>query len=168
MKSYQQKYVLCSFYQINILHAKQAEQESAAQASKKRINESVLRVQGMTDEIASLKNEIHERLQTISEKVPVYFFVLININKKYFLQQERISDLDLKNQELEKFQYVLNYKIDELTRLIQPREQEIERMKNQLLEVNQQLNLCELNEFINIKDSTYIVKFICLSQMNEN
>lgn len=90
----------------------------------------------MTDEIASLKNEIHERLQTISEKVPVYFFVLININKKYFLQQERISDLDLKNQELEKFQYVLNYKIDELTRLIQPREQEIERMKNQLLEVN--------------------------------
>lgn len=90
----------------------------------------------MTDEIASLKNEIHERLQTISEKVLVYFFVLININKKYFLQQERISDLDLKNQELEKFQYVLNYKIDELTRLIQPREQEIERMKNQLLEVN--------------------------------
>jgi len=42
----------------------------------------------------------------------------------------------LKNQELEKFQYVLRYKIDELERLIQPREQEIEYMKNQLVEVN--------------------------------
>ena len=47
-----------------------------------------------------------------------------------------MGDLELKNQELEKFQYVLKYKIDELQRLIQPREQEIERMRNQLVEVN--------------------------------
>ena len=46
-----------------------------------------------------------------------------------------MNDLDTKNQELEKFQYVLNYKIDELTRLINPRELEIEHMRNQLLEV---------------------------------
>ena len=50
-----------------------------------------------------------------------------------------MSDLELKNQELEKFQYVLKYKIDELQRLIQPREQEIERMRNQLVEVNRRV-----------------------------
>lgn len=43
--------------------------------------------------------------------------------------------MELKNQELEKFRYVLHYKIDELTRLIRPREEEIERMKDQLLQV---------------------------------
>ena len=52
------------------------------------------------------------------------------------IQTDRIRDLDLKNQELEKFQYVLEYKIGELTRLINPRTVEIERMKNQLIEVN--------------------------------
>jgi len=48
---------------------------------------------------------------------------------------DRIHDLELKNQELEKFQYVLEYKIDELTRLINPRTQEIEFMKKQYVEV---------------------------------
>ena len=42
----------------------------------------------------------------------------------------------MKNQELEKFKYVLDYKIYELQRLIEPRDEEIERMKNQLLKVN--------------------------------
>ena len=58
----------------------------------------------------------------------------------------RLNELELKNQELEKFKYVLNYKIDELDRLIRPRQEEIERMKNQLLEVNECClfsNLCE-------------------------
>ncbi|CAF4648755.1 unnamed protein product [Rotaria sp. Silwood1] len=104
-------------YQVHILNLKQAEQETSAQTVKKRIQDNVLRVQGMSEEISSLKNEINERKQTINEKL------------------DRISDLELKNQELEKFQYVLNYKIEELTRLIQPREQEIERMRNQLLEM---------------------------------
>ncbi|CAF1133715.1 unnamed protein product [Rotaria sordida] len=104
-------------YQAHILNVKQAEQEATAQTVKKRIQDNVLRVQGMSEEISSLKNEINERKQTITEKV------------------DRINDLELKNQELEKFQYVLKYKIDELTRLIKPREQEIERMRNQLLEM---------------------------------
>jgi len=51
------------------------------------------------------------------------------------IQMDRIHDLELKNQELEKFQYVLEYKIDELTRLINPRTQEIEFMKKQYVEV---------------------------------
>ncbi|CAF5106148.1 unnamed protein product, partial [Rotaria magnacalcarata] len=119
----------------HILHVKQTDQETAAETLKKRINDNVLRVQGMNEEIGSLKNEISERKQTINEK------------------QERICDLELKNQELEKFQYVLNYKISELTRLIQPREQEIERMKNQLLEMaserEKKENELSRNRFIN-------------------
>ncbi|CAF3214390.1 unnamed protein product [Rotaria socialis] len=122
-------------YQAHNLHVRQTEQETATQTLKKRINDNVLRVQGMNEEIGSLKNELNERKQTINEK------------------QERISDLELKNQELEKFQYVLRYKIDELTRLIQPREQEIERMKNQLLEMaserEKKENELSRNRFVN-------------------
>lgn len=88
----------------------------------------------MTQEITALGNEINERNQTIREKVidlfEIYLFEILSI------QLDRIGDLELKNQELEKFQYVLNYKIDELSRLIHPREVEIDRMKDQLVEVN--------------------------------
>ncbi|CAF2959691.1 unnamed protein product [Rotaria sp. Silwood2] len=124
-------------YQAHILNVKQAEQEATAQTFKKRIQDNVLRVQGMTEEISSLKNEINERKQTINEKA------------------DRINDLELKNQELEKFQYVLNYKIDELTRLIKPREQEIERMRNQLLEMASEREKKEIelsrNRFHNVE-----------------
>jgi hypothetical protein len=107
----------------------------------------------MTQEITALGNEINERNQTIREKVidlfEIYLFEILSI------QLDRIGDLELKNQELEKFQYVLNYKIDELSRLIHPREVEIDRMKDQLVEVNfvcvcvKKMNLLNMKEIIN-------------------
>jgi len=51
------------------------------------------------------------------------------------LQEKRIYDLKKKNQELEKFKFVLDYKIKELRRQMEPRENEIKRMKEQIKKV---------------------------------
>ena len=50
-------------------------------------------------------------------------------------QEKRIYDLKKKNQELEKFKFVLDYKIKELRRQMEPRENEIKRMKEQIRKV---------------------------------
>lgn len=55
------------------------------------------------------------------------------------LQEKRIYDLKKKNQELEKFKFVLDYKIKELKKQIEPREKEIKVMKEQIQEVRGQL-----------------------------
>ena len=54
------------------------------------------------------KKEIREREETVVDK------------------DKRIYDLRKKNQELEKFKFVLNYKIQELKRQIMPRKKEIQ------------------------------------------
>lgn len=50
-------------------------------------------------------------------------------------QEKRIYDLKKKNQELEKFKFVLDYKIKELRKQIEPRENETKVMKEQIQEV---------------------------------
>ena len=51
------------------------------------------------------------------------------------LKEKRIYDLKKKNQELEKFKFVLDYKIKELKKQIEPRENDIKAMKEQIQEV---------------------------------
>ena len=58
-------------------------------------------------------------------------YYLLN-SKPSLLQEKRIYDLKKKNQELEKFKFVLDYKIKELRRQMEPRENEIKRMKEQI------------------------------------
>lgn len=53
----------------------------------------------------------------------------------YTFQEKRIYDLKKKNQELEKFKFVLDYKIKELKKQIEPRENDIKQMKDQIQEV---------------------------------
>lgn len=55
-----------------------------------------------------------------------------------YLQEKRIYDLKKKNQELEKFKFVLDYKIKELKKQIEPRENDIKAMKEQIQEVSRQ------------------------------
>ena len=50
-------------------------------------------------------------------------------------QEKRIYDLKKKNQELEKFKFVLDYKIKELKKQIEPRENDIKNYKEQIQEV---------------------------------
>jgi len=70
--------------------------------------------------------EIKERASTIKEK------------------ERMIIDLRKKNQELEKFKFVLEYKINELNRQIKPREDSIVKSENQIEEMN-----AELTEYAN-------------------
>lgn len=65
-------------------------------------------------DIDALTNELKERGETISEK------------------DRRITDLRKKNQELEKFKFVLEYKIKELKAQIDPRDEEIRAAKEKL------------------------------------
>lgn len=60
------------------------------------------------------KKEIRDREETVVDK------------------EARIYDLRKKNQELEKFKFVLNYKIQELKRQILPRKREIQDMREQM------------------------------------
>ncbi len=80
-------------------------------------------LQNRDKDIAGLKKEISERDQTIGDK------------------EKRIYDLKKKNQELEKFKFVLDYKIKELKRLIDPLTNEITDMKNQIKEMDAELEM---------------------------
>jgi cilia- and flagella-associated protein 57 len=75
----------------------------------------------MRSQIAAQKNEIKERKDTITEK------------------DARILDLKKKTQELEKFKFVLDYKIKELKRDIGPREIEIQKLNEQTNKMRSEL-----------------------------
>lgn len=68
---------------------------------------------------------------------PLYSGLLTSVTSH--LQEKRIYDLKKKNQELEKFKFVLDYKIKELKKQIEPREKEIKVMKEQIQEVRSHL-----------------------------
>ena len=67
----------------------------------------------LTQQIESQEGELKERLTTIEDK------------------NRRIIDLKKKTQELEKFKFVLDYKIKELKREIGPRELDIQALNEQ-------------------------------------
>ncbi|CAM9162267.1 unnamed protein product [Pylaiella littoralis] len=78
-------------------------------------------IKSLEKDIQGHKKEIREREETIADK------------------EKRIYDLKKKNQELEKFKFVLDYKIKELKRQIEPRENEISDMRNQIEEMDLEL-----------------------------
>lgn len=78
-------------------------------------------IKGLEKDIQGHKKEIREREETIADK------------------EKRIYDLKKKNQELEKFKFVLDYKIKELKRQIEPRETEIADMRKQVEEMDLEL-----------------------------
>jgi len=75
------------------------------------------------NDIQSYKKEIKEREEIITDR------------------EQRMYDLKKKNQELEKFRFVLDYKIKELKLQIAPRESEINTMREQIGEMDQELSL---------------------------
>lgn len=71
-------------------------------------------------DIDALTQEFKDRGETIAEK------------------ERRVLDLKRKNQELEKFKFVLEYKIKELKSQIDPRDEEIRQAKSRLAEMGQE------------------------------
>jgi hypothetical protein len=104
------------------------ELEQSKDQLKAEIQGMLDREKQLYDHIASLekdrkahKKEIVEREETLADK------------------DSRIFDLRKKNQELEKFKFVLNYKIQELKRQIMPRKREIKDMRDQMKEMELEL-----------------------------
>nr|XP_046216412.1 cilia- and flagella-associated protein 57 [Oncorhynchus gorbuscha] len=91
---------------------------------KLRVEQQKLRgvIKSLEKDILGLKKEIQERDETIQDK------------------EKRIYDLKKKNQELEKFKFVLDYKIKELKKQIEPRENDIKEMKEQIQEMEGELD----------------------------
>uniref|UniRef100_A0A8C3K055 Cilia and flagella associated protein 57 n=1 Tax=Calidris pygmaea TaxID=425635 RepID=A0A8C3K055_9CHAR len=74
-------------------------------------------IKSLEKDILALKTEIQERADTIQDK------------------EKNIYDLKKKNQELEKFKFVLDYRIEEFKKQIESRENDIETRKEQIREV---------------------------------
>ena len=91
---------------------------------KKSLHEHIA---SLEKDIAGLKKEIRERDETIGDK------------------EKRIYDLKKKNQELEKFKFVLDYKIKELKKQIEPREVEVVEMKEQIKQMDGELERAHKN-----------------------
>ena len=78
-------------------------------------------IASLQKDVAGHKKEIAEREETMSDK------------------EARIYDLKKKNQELEKFKFVLNYKIQELRRQIMPRKREMQDLRDHMKEMELEL-----------------------------
>jgi len=107
-------------------HSKsKAEKEGYEQTIKEKqdnLNNEIQKQLTLKSEIENQINEIAERKRTISDK------------------ESRIFQLKKKTQELEKFKFVLDYKIKELKRDINPKEAEIGKLKEQTTKMQQELD----------------------------
>ncbi|CCD17280.1 unnamed protein product [Trypanosoma congolense IL3000] len=79
-----------------------------------------LQIEAAKRDIEALTQEFRDRGDTIAEK------------------ERRVLDLKKKNQELEKFKFVLEYKIKELKSQIDPRDEEIRQAKTRLAEMGRE------------------------------
>jgi hypothetical protein len=103
------------------LNKELAEQKDELRALKEKDKEMGDVIKGLDKDILGHKKEIREREETVMDK------------------DKRIYDLRKKNQELEKFKFVLNYKIQELKRQIMPKKKEIQDMRDQMKEMEVEL-----------------------------
>ncbi|KAG5841540.1 hypothetical protein ANANG_G00200590 [Anguilla anguilla] len=78
-------------------------------------------IKSLEKDIVGLKREIHERDETIQDKEKCNY------------------DMRMKNSDLEKFKFVLEYKINELKKQIEPRENSIIEMREQIQKMEDEL-----------------------------
>jgi cilia- and flagella-associated protein 57 len=96
--------------------------EDEVRKEKERSNRAEEKIVGLNKDKDSSEKEKHERDKTITDK------------------EQRIYDLKKQNQELEKFRFVLDYKIKELKAQIDPKTADIASMKAQTQAMDDELN----------------------------
>lgn len=106
---------------IDSLNIEKDELENKLKQKKEEQEDKEKEIADLQHRIEIQKKEITERDKTIGDK------------------ERRIYDLKKKNQELEKFKFVLDYKIKELKRDIGPRELEIQKMKDKTEDMDNRL-----------------------------
>ena len=77
--------------------------------------------------------------ESLNSKKNNRVFLILQKNLTFFLQEKRIYDLKKKNQELEKFKFVLDYKIKEQKKMVEPREMEIKDLKEEKTKMESEL-----------------------------
>lgn len=107
--------------ELDVLQNKSEEHKAGIEHAKDKEIRLYEAIRGLERDIQSHKKEIKEREEAMAEK------------------DARVVDLKRKNQELEKFKFVLDYKIKELRRQIAPRENEITDMRRQIEEMDLEL-----------------------------
>ena len=143
--------LFCFLFQFTSLQREIEDKNAEIQRLHGEQNKLQNVIKSLEKDIYGLKKEIQERDETIQDKVMliVYWYIpwflhhfarsnVTDIFLGYF-QEKRIYDLKKKNQELEKFKFVLDYKIKELKKQIEPRENDIKAMKEQIQEVGYSL-----------------------------
>jgi len=100
---------------------KEEENEQRMQEMKEEQRECKEKIESLEKEKRHKDVEIRERDEQISEK------------------EKRIYDIKKKNQELEKFKFVLDYKIVELRKQLEPKNLEIETMKETIKDMDKEL-----------------------------
>ena len=78
-------------------------------------------IKGLQKDIDSVHREVQERNESIKDK------------------DRRIADLKKKNQELEKFKFVLDYKISELRKQVEPRQKDVVVLAKHIEEMTKEL-----------------------------
>ena len=98
------------------------------------LTEQMATNKGLKEEIKRQQQEIDQRIETIKEK------------------KERRFDLKKKTQELEKFRFVLDYKIKELKKDIEPKQNQIQQLTEQTTKMDG-----ELKSFKRINGNLYLI-----------
>lgn len=112
-----------------MLEAERDKLEDEIKAKREEKDHQEKQIQKQKEKIGSMRVSIGMKDMTISNK------------------EKKIFDLKQKNQNLEKYKFVLDYKIRDLKRDIVPREEEIAKMKERTSEMDKELKfLSGLNE----------------------
>jgi cilia- and flagella-associated protein 57 len=130
---------------MNTYHSIQLDLENHKKqlmGSEKEVKRLIDSIKKLNEDIDGLNNELKEREDTIGEK------------------EKRIYDLKKKNEELEKFKFVLDYRILDLRKKIEPREHNIAIMKKQIESMNLELKDYILkNSDLNQKRDELMLKY---------
>ncbi|XP_054279032.1 cilia- and flagella-associated protein 57-like [Macrosteles quadrilineatus] len=132
-------------------------------AAQKEIDELKHQVSALHNEHQQLKVEIVNREQDITNLKKEIFERDYTITEN----ERRFSEVKNKNQELDKFKFVLNHKIKELRMQIQPKEEEIKQKKEQIQDMEEEINeyqqkesslqleIAELKEGVGLREKDY-------------
>ncbi|KAL0234468.1 hypothetical protein PCE1_001504 [Barthelona sp. PCE] len=143
--------------QLSRLKAENSMQKKKKKHSEKTLLSQQSDIENMKTQKHKLNNQILQQKkenEKLSKQIEEY-------NELIQQKETKIYDLKRKNQTLEKHKFVLDFKIKNLKKEIDPKIQEIEKMKNIILNINQDLEKFHFKNFkvfIELKNILDVIK----------
>jgi len=109
---------------------------------RKKYTKSQKEIEDQLEEVRTLRDhekELHDQIKVLEKEVSAHKKEIKVRDASIAEKEKRIYELKKKNQELDKFKFVLDYKIRELKRQIEPRQMEILAMKDQIKNMDAEL-----------------------------